>query len=122
MLALILKSPAMAITDDEAKRLALALKNLAQFYSITPNPQVMAWIQLLTVAASIYGPKLMILAAQQRAAKAAASNPVKAAGGTPVPSPAPMAPGAATPTGVMNWGGANPSPISPTPQGVMKFN
>jgi hypothetical protein len=122
MLALVLKAPTFAITEDESKRLALALKNLAQHYNFGPmNPQLLAWIQLVTVAASIYGPKLMMLAAQARAAKAAAANPVRAAGGTPVPSPAP-APVAGTPQGIMNWAGAAPTPIQATPQGTMKYN
>ena len=123
MLALVTKNPIFVISSDEAMRLAAALKNLAQFYNMTPNPQVMAWIQLFAVAAAIYGPKLMLVAAQQRAQRAAAANPIKAAGGQTVPTPAPQPVPNGTPTGTMNWSGANPAPIAagPAPAGTMRY-
>lgn len=109
MLALLLKSPHFAISADESKRLALALKNLASHYNITPNPQVMAWVQLVGVGIAIYGPRIGFSLAQAKQRQAAQANQVTR---SPVNFPttaAPVSPSADTTPGPQN------------PPGIYKF-
>lgn len=70
MAALMLRSPELVISKDEATKLAEALRNLMQYYSITPDPRVMAWLQLIGVAAVIYGPRAVLMSQRARAARA----------------------------------------------------
>lgn len=58
MLATATKLPFMAISEQEAEKLAKALINLQSHYKIDFNPVWLAWFQLLTAGAAIYGPRL----------------------------------------------------------------
>jgi hypothetical protein len=60
MAAIFLKNPTIEISTDESKKLAQALQNLAKQYSITVNPAVMAWVQLIGVSGAIYGPRIAV--------------------------------------------------------------
>jgi len=60
--ALLFRSAELAISSEDSKKLALSIKNLAQFYEISPNPKTIAWFQLLTIAASIYVPRVGLIA------------------------------------------------------------
>ena len=92
MAALVLKAPQVAINADEAMKLAAALKNLSQFYNITPNPQVMAWLQLVGVATAVYGPRVAVTIAMRKQAMANSRANMQRSNDTansaPIPQPA----------------------------------
>jgi hypothetical protein len=82
--ALFLKNPTVAISTDEAKKLALAVKNLSKHYNLTISPVIMAWMQLAAVSATIYGPRIAInvAAKKQLKQKQAAETTLQNAGKT----------------------------------------
>lgn len=102
------------ITDDEARKLALAMQNVMAFHSINVNPQILAYVQLVAIAATIYGPRLMLIAAQKKQQQARGpipESPMK------VQAPA-QAPQQAAPQ--RPYTPADPTQI-PIPVGPMRF-
>lgn len=84
--ALTLKLPALALSDEEARKLARAVAELAAQYEIAVSARLMAWLQLLGVSAAIYGPRAVaIMAAKSmtRAAPSPAASSSAAAAGAP---------------------------------------
>lgn len=69
MVALFTKRPEFAISEDEAKKLAAAVKNVLQYHKISINPAYMAYIQLLLVSFSIYAPRLLMISMKVKADK-----------------------------------------------------
>ena len=110
MAALLLRMPELVISRDEAAKLAEALRNIAQYYNFAPDPRVMAWVQLLSVAAVIYGPRIVMAAQRSKAQRAQQSRgavPPNMSVVTPAPPPKNSVPGAFD--------------APPPPAGVYKF-
>ena len=53
-----LKTPELELDDSEAKLLAQAATSVADHYNVTVDPKIVAWVGLIGVAGSIYGPRL----------------------------------------------------------------
>lgn len=86
MLALFLKEETFIIKDDEAKKLAQALKNVMALHSLNISPSAVAYIQLLGICAAIYGPRFMALkfkAELKRAQSKAGQAPSQPASNAP---------------------------------------
>lgn len=77
ILALVARNQIWRINIDQAKSLAKAIDAIAQQYRLPINPKTLAWVQLVSCAGMIYGPKLMLVAAL----------PKKANGGAPPKMP-----------------------------------
>ena len=59
---------ALALTDDEAGKIALAATNVAKFYDVPVSPQAQAWAALAFTIGGIYGAKIMALRMMQQVA------------------------------------------------------
>ena len=53
--------PILSIEDKEAKSMATAVSNLAAQYDMVLDPRTVAWVNLLGVMASIYGPRFLMI-------------------------------------------------------------
>jgi hypothetical protein len=84
MLAAVTKNPLWEISDKEGKVLAESLKNIMQYHSINISPVYMAYIQLFGVVMGIYGPRLAIVMAANKAERDAKKNTFDANTGQPV--------------------------------------
>jgi hypothetical protein len=84
MLAAVTKNPLWEISDKESKTLAEALKNIMAFHSISISPQYLAYFQLLAAVATIYGPRLAIIMAANKAEREAKRNTFDATTGQPI--------------------------------------
>jgi hypothetical protein len=82
----LLRTPALEISEPESEQLAIAIGDIMALYSLTPNPKVMAWLQLAGVAGAIYVPrgaaiyasmKMRTAGANARRAQAGNINPVQ---------------------------------------------
>lgn len=69
MLALFLKNPIWQISADDSKKLAVSIKNVAQYHSVSIDPKYAAYASLAVTAFSIYAPRLAIINAQRKEAK-----------------------------------------------------
>lgn len=69
ILAMITKQPLLEISETEAKTLAAAIKNVAQYHSIKIDPKYAAYGQLLVGCAAVYGPKIYLISKLPRAPK-----------------------------------------------------
>jgi len=56
--------------------MAKAIQDISQYYSIEISPKAVAHLKLVIVAASVYGPKLLIIRAQSKTT-AAIKKPVQ---------------------------------------------
>jgi hypothetical protein len=78
IIAKVTKNAIWIITPDEAKKLAKSLKEIAAFHKIEIPAKYMVYGNLFAVCASIYGPRLALMALAQKAAenqrKAAEAN------------------------------------------------
>jgi hypothetical protein len=71
MLSKIVSMEELAIEPDEAKQLAEALDRVNELYDFSAlSPKAMAWINLLTVAGGIYGPRVLAVSLKPSKAKA----------------------------------------------------
>lgn len=86
MLAGITRVPEFMVSQDESTELAKALSTVSQFYDVQVAEKSLAWINLGMVAGSIYGTRLVAIAARRRHAK------VVEAATTPTPPPQAVAP------------------------------
>lgn len=59
--AKLLQAPEIELDESEAKKLSDALKNVAKQYQTVVDPKKLALIQLSTVAAGIYVPRVIVL-------------------------------------------------------------
>lgn len=66
LLAMFTKQPAMQLSDDEAKKLAQAVKNVLKHHQINIAPSTLAYVQLIGVAAVIYTPRFALIMAMQK--------------------------------------------------------
>lgn len=60
-LAVFARVPELALSEDEAKQLAKATAVVAEVSGVQVDPRVAAYINLATVAASIYGPRALAI-------------------------------------------------------------
>lgn len=62
MLATISRTPELQLTKEESGKLATAINDVNELYdfSVLP-PEVMAWINLLMVAGTIYVPRFLVI-------------------------------------------------------------
>jgi hypothetical protein len=110
MAAAILKIPDLELDKGEAARLAEAAAAVGEHYKIGLDPKKAAWVNLLAVAGSIYGPRLMAAAIRRRKAlEELRRPPMPAPPGRPqaAPQPPPPVPPVTMPvTGTRPNGGA----------------
>lgn len=74
MLAAVMKNPLMEISESEAKKLALALKQVMALHKIAIPAEYVAYVQLLGVCAALYGPRIALTMAAKKAAAEAEKN------------------------------------------------
>lgn len=55
---MVAKNPVWQLEDDEAKKLAQAIKGVLKYHQIPVSPQMLAYIQLLGVSGVVYGPRI----------------------------------------------------------------
>lgn len=65
--ASIVKDPTWELSEDEAKKLAEGLANVQAQYDMVLDPKTEAWIKLMGIAGSIYGPRIVIPMMARRA-------------------------------------------------------
>lgn len=61
MMAAGLQAPEMAIEADEAKMLAEAVAEVQRHYPMVIDPRVMAWVNLVSAAGMVYGPRVYMI-------------------------------------------------------------
>ncbi len=57
-------APELELNDEEAKKFAASLARVSSLYDDRINPKLVAWIDLLCVAGSIYGPRAIAISAR----------------------------------------------------------
>ncbi len=62
-------APELELNDEEAKKFAASLARVSSLYDDRINPKLVAWIDLLCVAGSIYGPRAIAISARFKAEK-----------------------------------------------------
>jgi hypothetical protein len=83
-LASAINVPMLAISHDEAERLAKAIANVAELYDLPVlSPEAQAWANLVVAAGSIYGPR--VLAATMTKKTAAQPAPENVIRMNPIP-------------------------------------
>ena len=108
MLARFLDAEEIALDPVEAKQLADAIKNVAQFYPIGMDPKKLAWFQLCIAMGSVYGPRVVAIhkRRKQSSPKVTPINTPKHANpvnGVPAPPSEPVR---------KSWGEMSPSEIN----------
>lgn len=68
MLALFLKNPIWQISADDSKKLAVGVKNIAQYHSVSIDPRYAAYGSLALTAFAIYVPRIAIVNQQRKEA------------------------------------------------------
>ena len=74
MLAVLTKVPELMLAKDDAKQLAVGICNVSRHYNVQAAQKTIDWTNLMMVAGTIYGAKLMLARQriqQQKAAKQA---------------------------------------------------
>lgn len=75
MLAVICKTPELALSEDESKQLADAVERVNSLYDFSVvSEEAMAWINLAMVGGSIYGPRYIAANIRKRVEKAQAQE------------------------------------------------
>lgn len=69
LLAVFTKQEILRIEDAEGDALAAALVGVAKHYDMTPNPVVVAWLQLLATLGAVYGPKIVLINLSRKMAR-----------------------------------------------------
>lgn len=82
--------PALRLTGDDAKSLAVAIAGVLQQYDLTLGPKALAWLTLASAGGAIYGPRAIAIVAsrklaatQRRQEQPAAAAASAAAAGAP---------------------------------------
>jgi hypothetical protein len=91
MLAAITATPELELDEGESKRLADGIARVAGFYDHKLNPKALAWVNLICVAGSVYGPRAVAISARLNAQDKPKAQPkvvVLDGGARPKPGPA----------------------------------
>lgn len=80
MLAALVKTPELALRQDEAKTLGEGIAQVAQFYDVQASEKTIAWTNLSIAVAVVYGPRLVALMGNRpsKAEKPEVEKPVPA--------------------------------------------
>lgn len=74
MLAGIIKTPELAFTEDESKRMATGMCNVARHYNVQMAEKTMDWVNLLMCCGMIYGGKFAAVNMRQKTQRAHARD------------------------------------------------
>lgn len=94
--AMFFKNELLAISNDEAKKLAHATKNVLALHNLNVSPSTLAYLQLIGVCIAIYGPRFAIYQQMAKLEKAKRDEENRIAKATPSNVQASMAEGTAT--------------------------
>lgn len=94
--AMFFKNELFAISNDEAKKLAHATKNVLALHNLNVSPSTLAYLQLIGVCIAIYGPRFAIYQQMAKLEKAKRDEENRIAKATPANVQASMAEGTAT--------------------------
>lgn len=61
MAAAALSAPELVIQESDAKSLAIAIAEVSKHYPMTIDPKTMAWVNLVSAAGMIYGPRFYFI-------------------------------------------------------------
>ena len=86
-LAMVLKTPELALDDDEARLLADACQNVARHYNVQVSGKAKDWCMLLMTMASIYRPRIISARARVKAEKLKATAKPEASAPRPAAAP-----------------------------------
>lgn len=75
LLAVATKIDQLALQQEEAKTLAVAVANVQKFYPMHISAKAFAWTNLVMVAGSVYGSRAVSIWADMKAAENARDNP-----------------------------------------------
>ena len=74
--AVLLKTPELELTEEEAGKLAAAVAHVNELYGGVVLPEkAAAWINLIMVAGTIYGPRIIVINAKGKARKTGEQPP-----------------------------------------------
>lgn len=71
VLATVIATPEMELSDAEAQKMGEALTKLNEHYQVKTNPKIIAWCGVICVAGTIYVPKMHRAAERRARAKTA---------------------------------------------------
>lgn len=74
MLAAMTKSPAFAITENEAQSMASAANNVARHYDMGATQKQLDWINLVMTLGGVYAPRMMMAKREKKAARPSPVN------------------------------------------------
>jgi hypothetical protein len=74
-LAKVTKVEEMKLDNDEAKMIAEAMANVQQHYSVVVDPKYLAWMGLIGVCVTIYGPRAALLVMSKKKGNARKEMP-----------------------------------------------
>lgn len=77
MLAGMAKTPELALSEDESKKMSKAAAEVAKHYDFNATPKQMAWFNLSLCAGGIYGAKFFEYSARVKAERKAKVNTVQ---------------------------------------------
>ena len=66
-LGIMLKAPELELSDDEAKQYAKGVAMVARHYDMGASAKTLDWFNLMTTMASIYGVRVIAIAARRKA-------------------------------------------------------
>jgi len=69
MLAAIVKTPELALSEGESEKLAMAAANVARHYDVRASEKVMDWANLAFAMGAIYGPRIAVMKMRKREEK-----------------------------------------------------
>lgn len=105
--------PEARIEQEEAAKLAQALAAVNAHYATVFNPKIVAWVNLASVGAGIYGPRVLAYGIRKNAEKKAVIKPTHL---KPVPNPGPLQ--QTTPTPMRTDAGSAHVSVVPKPQPI----
>lgn len=66
IMAAAIKTPELVLDEKEAKAMADAIAEVARYYPMTIDPKTLAWINLASCSAMIYGPRIYLISARKK--------------------------------------------------------
>jgi hypothetical protein len=91
-----LKVPELTLEESEAKQIAQATAKVAEQYELVADPKTIAWAQLVTTVATVYGTRIfafrMRKAAEHQKSRGAKVSPIRPGDGVMPPFDFPQSP------------------------------